>query len=337
MSPFRDVDPAQSFPELEERVLERWRERDVFHESIRRREGAPPFVFYEGPPTANGRPGSHHVLARVFKDVFPRYKTMRGHRVPRKAGWDCHGLPVELEIERELGITSKADIERYGIAEFNARCRESVFTYVEEWNRLTERIGFWIDTDDAYVTLSNDYIESVWWSLREVWRRGLLYQGYKVVPYCPRCGTALSSHEVAQGYRDVVDPSVYGPLPRPRTGGRVVPRLDDDAVDAAVERRAGGAPRRHLRARAGGRRGPDRGRGLVERVQGEEAEIEDRMPGSALAGTRYEPPFGFISDYGERGHTVLEADFVTTDDGTGVVHTAPPSARTTSSWASATG
>ena len=144
-------------------MLERWRERDVFHESIRRREHAPPFVFYEGPPTANGRPGSHHVLSRVFKDVFPRYKTMRGHRVDRKAGWDCHGLPVELEIEHELGLATKADIERFGVAEFNDRCRESVFKYIDEWNRLTERIGFWIDIDNAYVTMSNAYIESVWW------------------------------------------------------------------------------------------------------------------------------------------------------------------------------
>src|SRR5438874_2452054 len=212
-APYKDVDHEPAFPALELNVLERWRERDIFHESIRRREGCPSFVFYEGPPTANGRPGSHHVLSRVFKDVFPRYKTMRGHVVHRKAGWDCHGLPVELEIERELGIASKADIERYGVAEFNARCRESVFAYIDEWNRLTERIGFWIDTDDAYVTMSDDYIESVWWSLREVWRQGRLYERYKVVPYCPRCGTALSSHEVAQGYRDVVDPSVYVRFP----------------------------------------------------------------------------------------------------------------------------
>src|SRR5215210_6804555 len=213
MARFRPVDSGQSFPALEERVLQRWRERDVFHESVRRREGAPRFVFYEGPPTANGRPGSHHVLSRVFKDVFPRYKTMQGHFVPRKAGWDCHGLPVELEIERELGLQNKHEIEEYGIAEFNERCRQSVLTYIEEWNALTERIGFWIDTDDAYFTLTNEYVESVWWGLREVWRRGLLYQGHKVVPYCPRCGTALSSHEVAQGYKDVVDPSVFVRFP----------------------------------------------------------------------------------------------------------------------------
>ena len=213
MARYRPVDTAQSFPELEQQVLERWRERDVFHESIRRREGAPPFIFYEGPPTANGRPGSHHVLSRVFKDVFPRYKTMQGHYVPRKAGWDCHGLPVELEVEKQLGFTNKHDIERFGIAEFNARCRESVLRYIDEWNELTERIGFWIDTDDAYFTLANEYVESVWWSLKQVWEKGLLVEGNRVVPYCTRCGTALSSHELALGYKDVVDPSVFVKFP----------------------------------------------------------------------------------------------------------------------------
>ena len=202
--PYTPVDPAQAFPALEEEILERWRERDVFHESIRRREGAEPFVFYEGPPTANGRPGSHHVLSRVFKDVFPRYRTMRGRLVHRKGGWDCHGLPVELEIEKKLGFKSKEDIERYGVAEFNAQCRESVLRYIDEWNDLTERIGFWLDTDDAYYTLNDSYIESVWWSLKQVWDQGLLYEGHKVVPYCTRCGTALSSHELAMGYLSLI-------------------------------------------------------------------------------------------------------------------------------------
>jgi isoleucyl-tRNA synthetase len=318
---FRPVDTAQSFPELEQRVLERWRERDVFHESIRRREGAPPFIFYEGPPTANGRPGSHHVLSRVFKDVFPRYKTMQGHFVPRKAGWDCHGLPVELEIEKELGFHNKHDIERFGIAEFNERCRESVLRYIDEWNELTERIGFWIDTDDAYFTLANEYIESVWWSLKQVWEQGLLVEGDRVVPYCTRCGTALSSHELALGYRDVVDPSVFVRFPlvddpdvsllawttMPWT---LVPHAAI-AVDPEVT---------YVRARLG----DDRfvlAEALVERVLGEQAEIEERMPGSALLGLPYKPPFPYITDYGERGHTVLAGDFVSIEDGTGVVHT----------------
>ena len=213
MSGFRPVDPKQSFVELEHALLETWKEEDLFNRQLELRAHADTWSFYEGPPTANGKPGSHHVLARVFKDVYPRYQTMAGASVPRKAGWDCHGLPVELEVEKELGISSKEEIEEYGIAEFNAKCRESVFRYVEDWNRLIERIGFWIDLDDPYVTMTDDYIESVWWALRQIWDAGRLYQGYKVVPYCPRCGTALSSHEVAQGYQDVVDPSVYVRLP----------------------------------------------------------------------------------------------------------------------------
>jgi isoleucyl-tRNA synthetase len=317
----RPVDSAQSFPELEEQVLARWRERDVFHESIRRREDSPPFIFYEGPPTANGRPGVHHVLSRVFKDVFPRYRTMTGHFVPRKGGWDCHGLPVELEIEKELGFTTKHDIERYGIAEFNAKCRESVLRYIDEWNDLTERIGFWVDTDDAYYTLTNEYIESVWWSLKEVWKKGLLTEGHRVVPYCPRCGTALSSHEVALGYEDTLDPSVYVRFPLKDDSGvsllawttmpwTLVPHAAI-AVDPEVT---------YVRARIG----DDHlilAEALVERVLGGDAEIEERMPGSALLGLRYEPPFPYIGDYGERGHTVLAGDFVSIEDGTGVVHT----------------
>jgi isoleucyl-tRNA synthetase len=271
---YAPVDPAQSFPELEERVLARWRERDVFRESIRRREGNEPFVFYEGPPTANGRPGSHHVLSRVFKDVFPRFKTMRGNFVPRKGGWDCHGLPVELEIEKELGFRTKHDIERYGVAEFNAKCRESVLRYIDEWNALTERIGFWIDTSDAYFTLSNDYIESVWWSLSEVWKKGLLTESYKVVPYCTRCGTALSSHEVALGYHEVVDPSLFVKFPL----------LDDPSVSllawttmpwTLVPHAAIAVDREVTYARA--RLGDDRlilADALVESVLGEQAEIE---------------------------------------------------------------
>jgi isoleucyl-tRNA synthetase len=318
---YRPVDTAQSFPQLEQCVLERWRERDVFHESIRRREGAPPFVFYEGPPTANGRPGSHHVLSRVFKDVFPRYKTMQGHFVPRKAGWDCHGLPVELEIEKELGFHNKHEIERFGIAEFNARCRESVLRYIDEWNELTERIGFWIDTDDAYFTLDPNYVESVWWSLKQVWEKGLLVEGNRVVPYCTRCGTALSSHELALGYRDVVDPSVFVKFPlldEPEVSllaWTTMPWTLVPHAAIAVDPEVG-----YARARLG----DDRlilAEALVERVLGEEAEIEERMPGSALLGLRYEPPFPYITDYGERGHTILAGDFVSIEDGTGVVHT----------------
>ena len=201
-------------------MLERWRERDVFRESQRRREGAERYVFYEGPPTANGRPGSHHVLSRVFKDIFPRFQTMRGKLVERRGGWDCHGLPVEIAVEQQLGISSKHEIEEFGIAEFNQRCRESVFEFLEDWGALTERIGFWVDLDQAYRTLDRTYIESVWWALKRIHEKGLLYEGHKVVPYCPRCGTALSSHEVALGYRDVVDPSIYVRMPVAEDGGR---------------------------------------------------------------------------------------------------------------------
>jgi isoleucyl-tRNA synthetase len=238
----RPVDPRASFPELEAGMLERWRERDVFHESIRRRAGAPKWGFYEGPPTANGPPGIHHVLSRIFKDIFPRYRTMKGFYVERKGGWDCHGLPVELAIEAELGMTSKADIEEYGIAEFNARCRASVLSHVEDWNRLTERIGHWIDLDDAYRTLDADYIESVWWALKTIYDKGLLFERFKVVPYCPRCGTALSSHELGQPgvYQDVVDPSARGGGQRGRGTRRRTAGVDDDAVDARHQRRGGG-------------------------------------------------------------------------------------------------
>ncbi|HET8823357.1 MAG TPA: isoleucine--tRNA ligase [Thermoleophilaceae bacterium] len=322
MTRYRPVDTAQSFPELEGEVLERWRERDVFHESIRRREGAEPFVFYEGPPTANGRPGSHHVLARVFKDVFPRYQTMRGHSVPRKAGWDCHGLPVELEVEKELGFKVKDDIERYGVAEFNAKCRESVLRYIDEWNELTERIGFWIDRDDAYYTLANEYVESVWWSLKQVWEKGLLTEGHKVVPYCTRCGTALSSHELAMGYKEITDPSVFVKFPLrsdPSTaflGWTTTPWTLLSNAALAVHPDV-----TYAYARVGEER-LVLAEPLVERVLGEGAEIVDRVRGADLEGTEYEPPFPYITDYGPRGHTVLPADFVTTEDGTGVVHTA---------------
>jgi isoleucyl-tRNA synthetase len=335
MAGFRPVDPKQSFPELEERILERWRERDVFHRSLTfRGESAPLWGFYDGPPTANGRPGAHHVLSRVFKDIYPRFRTMAGNRVPRKAGWDCHGLPVELEVERELGITSKEEIEDYGIAEFNERCRESVFRYVEEWTRLTERIGHWIDLDDPYVTMTNSYIESVWWALRRMWDDERLYEDYKVVPYCPRDGTALSSHEVAQGYHDVEDPSVYVKMPvREPAPADQIPDSPLEAGDqfliwtttpwtlitnAAI---AAGAEIEYVRARLGGEvfvLARDR----VEHALGEDAEILAHFPGEVLAGTSYEPPFDYITDYGPRGHTVLLADFVTTDEGTGLVHTA---------------
>jgi isoleucyl-tRNA synthetase len=327
MSPVHEpLPPTASFPALEEQVLARWRERDVFRATLRNREGAPTFVFYEGPPTANGRPGSHHVLARVFKDVFPRYKTMTGHYVERKGGWDCHGLAVEIAVEQRLGFKSKDDIERYGIAEFNAKCRESVLEYLEDWNALTERIGYWVDLEHPYRTFDPSYIESVWWALKQLWDRDLLFERHKVVPYCPRCGTALSSHEVAQGYEDVEDPSIYVRFPVNRPAGAL---REGDALiiwtttpwtlvsNAAV---AVDPELTYVRTA----NGEVLAEALVERVLGEGVEIADRFKGAEMVGAGYEPPFPFIPGdaYGPKGHTVLPADFVSEEDGTGIVHTA---------------
>ena len=206
---FREVNTKVNFPQLEKNVLRFWKEQGIFNRSIEIRKGGPHYTFYEGPPTANGSPGVHHVLSRLYKDVVCRYKTMRGYHVPRKAGWDTHGLPVELEVESSLGLTSKAQIEEYGVARFNEHCRQSVFKYIKEWEAMTERLGCWLDMEHPYTTLDNSYIESCWWITKQLWDRGLIYQGYKVTPHCPRCGTSLSSHEVALGYKDAEDPSVY--------------------------------------------------------------------------------------------------------------------------------
>lgn len=325
---------------LEEDVLARWKADDVFGQTVRNREGARPWVFYEGPPTANGRPGVHHVLARVFKDIFPRYRTMTGHHVERKGGWDTHGLPVEIAVEAELGFDKKEDIEEYGIARFNAMCRDSVFRYLEDWSRLTERIGYWVDLDEAYRTLDNSYIESVWWALKTISDKGLLFESYKVVPHCPRDQVTLSSHELGQpgAYKDVIDPSVYVRFPVVAPSGPLhagdellawtttpwtLPSNAAVAVDPELP---------YVRAR-GGEKTAEAGldevvfvlaEALVARVLGDGAEVLDRFPGRELDGARYQPPFDFIpgSAYGERGHTVLLGDFVTADDGTGIVHTA---------------
>jgi isoleucyl-tRNA synthetase len=324
---FSPVDPKQSFPELEERALARWRDTNVFDRSLANREGAEVWSFYEGPPTANGRPGSHHVLARVFKDVYPRYKTMCGYRVPRKAGWDCHGLPVELEVEKQLGIASKQEIEEFGIAEFNQRCRESVFEYVEEWNRLTERIGFWIDLDDPYVTLDDSYIESVWWSLRKLWDDDRLYEGHKVVPYCPRDGTPLSSHEVAQGYKDVEDPSIYVRFPLldgagAKSGESLLVWTTTPWTLPGNEAVAVAPDVAYVRADVEGET-LILAEALVEKALGEGIEILSRFKGSELVGRSYEGPVFNLNDRERGGFPVIAADFVTTEDGTGLVHIAP--------------
>jgi isoleucyl-tRNA synthetase len=319
---FREVSPQVDFPALEAAIGERWRDRDVFARSLAQRSGAPEFVMYEGPPTANGRPGVHHVLARVFKDIYPRFKTMRGFLAPRKAGWDCHGLPVELEIEKELGLSSKREIEAYGIERFNERCRDSVLRYVADWERLTERIAYWIDLSDAYKTMSNEYVESVWWSLKKIFDQGLLYEDFKVVPYCPRCGTPLSDHEVALGYATVTDPSVYVRFPLADAPGtsllvwtttpwtlvsNAAVAINPEVSYVAVEREG----ERLILAEP-----------LVHRVLGPDATIVEWFDAGSLEGREYEPPFRFVEP-DRRAWYVVTAEFVTTEDGTGVVRMAP--------------
>ncbi|MGZ4154814.1 MAG: isoleucine--tRNA ligase [Actinomycetota bacterium] len=325
MQRFEPVDPKVSFPELERRILAFWRDADVFHRSLEQRTGSPEWVFYEGPPTANGKPGLHHTESRTFKDLYPRFKTMTGFRVPRKGGWDCHGLPVELEVEKEIGSTSKRDIEAFGVAEFVKRCRESVTRYVDEWERLTERIGFWLDTDDAYWTMNTEYIESVWWSLTELHRKGLLFEADRISAYCPRCGTPLSDAEVALGYEEVTDPSVFvrfrltdvpgdaSLVAASLLGWTTTPwtlisntgvAVADDATYALVERDGD----RLILAEA-----------LRERVLPDWTDTGVRLPGAALVGAGYEPLYPNV----EGAHRVVAAAFVSLEDGTGIVHLAP--------------
>jgi isoleucyl-tRNA synthetase len=318
----RAVDPQQSFPDLELEVLERWRERDVFAESLRRREGAPRYVFYEGPPTANGPPGSHHVLARVFKDIYPRYKTMRGYYCERKAGWDCHGLGVEIAVEQKLGFTNKAQIEEYGVEEFNRLCAESVFEYLAEWNPLTERIGFWVDLENAYRTLDPGYIESVWWALEQIHAKGLLYESNRVVPYCPRCGTALSSHEVSQGYQDVTDLTAYVKLPLLDSEESLVIWTTTPWTLPANLAAAVGPKLTYARVRHEGET-LIVAQALVQRIFGEGAEVLGTLAGSELVGRRYRSPIFPLTDREGDSAPVLAGDFVTTEEGTGIVHIAP--------------
>ncbi len=320
--------PAQvDLPALERGVLERWDRDRVFERSLEQTAGGEPWVFYEGPPTANGKPGTHHVEARVFKDLFPRFKTMQGHSVPRRAGWDCHGLPVELAVEKELGFTGKGDIEAYGVAEFNAKCRESVLRHVDEFERLTVRMGYWVDTAAAYRTMDASYVESVWWSLKQIADRGLLVEDHRVAPYCPRCGTALSDHEMGQEgvYQTVVDPSVYVRLPV--TSGPLVELgasllvwtttpwtlVSNTAVAVHPE-----VP--YVAARAG-----DEvlvvAEPLLEAVLGEGAQVLERLAGADLERTTYRRPFDWLDLPGAQ--FVALADYVTTESGTGLVHQAP--------------
>ena len=320
---FTEVSGKASLPEMEERVLRFWREANIFQRSVR--QGAEPWVFYEGPPTANGLPGTHHVLARVFKDLFPRYQTMNGRYVLRKGGWDTHGLPVELEVEKELGFSGKRQIEAYGIAEFNSKCRESVFRYVRQWEDMTERIGFWVDMKNAYITMTNEYIESVWWILKQIFDRGLLYEGYKVVPYCSRCGTPLSDHEVAQGYAEVEDPSIFVRFPVEgeentyflvwTTTPWTLPGNVAIAVHPDVD---------YVVAQIGERDKRERlilAKDLAPSLLGE-YEVVATVKGRELAGRHYKPLYQFLP-VDRPAYYVVSASFVSTSDGTGIVHMAP--------------
>jgi isoleucyl-tRNA synthetase len=344
---FDAVDKQPDFAALEERVLARWTERDVITQSLTASPDGPLLSCYDGPPTANGRPGVHHVEARVFKDIIPRYFSMKGYQVPRRAGWDCHGIPVELEVEKELGFTGKPQIEAYGVAEFNARCRASVTRYVEDWKKLTERIGYWVDMENAYWTMSTSYVESCWWSIKQIFDRGLLYQDYRVVPYCPRCGTALSDHEVAQGYARTEDLSLYFRLPL--TTGPLAP--GGEGVDGNPEGASliawttvpwtiifstlavVGENIRYVLARGGRAKknlvvlAADR----VQTVLGKGAKVIRDVALDEILGQHYAAPFNLIgpgsADDPEGDpkvwRFVVTGDFVTTDHGSGIVSTAP--------------
>ncbi len=331
--PFRALPPQVDLPALEHDVLRRWEETDVFARTLEASAGRPQWNFYEGPPTANGRPGTHHIEARAFKDVFPRFKTMQGWHVPRRAGWDCHGLPVEIAVEQELGFAGKPDIERYGIAEFNARCRESVLRHVDSFSELTRRMGYWVDMSTAYWTMDPHYVESVWWSLKQVHEKGLLVEDHRVAPYCPRCGTGLSDHEVAQGYESITDPSVYVRLPV--TSGEWAGKADllvwtttpwtlpsntavavnPDVPYVVVRTTHQDQERTVVLAEP-----------LVDAVLGADTprEVLARTTGRDWERVHYQRPFELVDfPEGEDTHYVVLADYVTTDDGTGLVHQSP--------------
>ncbi|MCC6405259.1 MAG: class I tRNA ligase family protein [Candidatus Yanofskybacteria bacterium] len=320
------------FKELEERIQKFWEDNDVFRKSMRQREGGTPFVFYEGPPTANGNPGIHHVIARIFKDIFNRYQTMRGRYVLRKGGWDTHGLPVEIQVEKELGFKSKKDIEAYGIAPYNAKCRESVWKFKSEWDRFTRRIGYWVDLQDPYITYENPYIESLWNIIGRFWERKLLYQAHRVVPYCTRCGTPLSSHEVAQGYKTVTDTSVYLKFKvkssKLKLDGKALPKntfllawtTTPWTLPGNVALAVGSSVQYVL-----AKRGDEYfilAADLAQKVLGAPLEILAEFNGGELVATSYEPLFSVRALKKPTSYKVYDADFVTTTDGTGIVHTA---------------
>ncbi|MFC4536503.1 isoleucine--tRNA ligase [Sphaerisporangium dianthi] len=323
---FRSLPAQVDLPALEAEVLDRWRDGKVFERSLEQSSGGPSWVFYEGPPTANGMPGVHHVEARVFKDVFPRYKSMRGFHVPRRAGWDCHGLPVEVAVEKELGLSGKPEIEAYGIAEFNERCRESVRRHVDAFEEMTERMGYWVDMSQAYLTMNPAYVESVWWSLKVIWEKDLLFRDYRITPYCPRCGTGLSDHELGQpgGYENVSSPSVY--VRMPVTAGRFVGSdlliwtttpwtlVSNTAVAVHPEVT-------YVVASKEGERPVIVAEPLLESALGEDWTAGERFAGTELEHVPYSRPFDLVDI--PAAHFVVLGDYVTVEDGTGLVHQAP--------------
>ncbi len=307
-------------PKIEEEVLEYWEKNKIFEKSLEKRKDGKKFIFLEGPPTANGLPHPGHVLTRTMKDVFLRYKTMKGYYVERRAGWDTHGLPVEIEVEKMLGLKNKQEVEKYGIERFNEECRKSVFKYEEAWKKMTRRVGFWIDMEHPYITMDNKYIESVWWSLKEAWKRGLLYRGYRVTPYCPRCGTTLSSHEVAQGYREVEDPSIFV---RFKIKGKdeyflawtTTPWTLISNVALAVH-----PEEDYVKINYNGNifiLAKKRADVLLKNY-----DIIDEFKGEELEGIEYEPLYNYVKP-DKKCWYVVTADFVTMDEGTGIVHIAP--------------
>ena len=326
MSSYNAVPATVDFPALEREIIALWAERDTFAKSLENTRDGDPWTFYEGPPTANGMPGTHHIEARVFKDLFPRFKTMQGRRVDRKAGWDCHGLPVELAVEKELGFSGKPDIEAYGVEPFNAKCRESVLRHVDAFAELTRRMGYWVNLDEAYVTMTPEYVQSVWWALKQIFDKGLLQEDYRVAPYCPRCGTTLSDHELAQGYEDVTDPSVY--VRFPVTSGPLAGQADllvwtttpwtlvsntAIAVHPEVDYVVGTHPEQGSLVVA---------EPLFDAVLGEEWTRGRSFRGSEMERWDYQRPFDLVEFPAPANYVVL-ADYVTTSDGTGLVHQAP--------------
>ena len=325
---FRTIAAAVDLPAVEHKILDFWQSNQIFHKSLQARVGAAKWSFYEGPPTANGMPGTHHIEARVFKDVFPRFQTMKGRYVARKAGWDCHGLPVEIAVEKELGFAGKKDIEKFGVAAFNEKCRESVERHVDAFTEMTHRMGFWVDFDEAYWTMSPTYIESIWWSLKEIWKKGLLVQDHRVAPYCPRCGTGLSDHELAQGYETIIDPSVFVRFPVTsgefallnasflvwtttpwtlvsNTAIAVHPEVEYVAVEVSNDDKS----EVFIVAEA-----------LIDCLEGEK-KILKRVLGKNLEHTTYKRPFDYVEI--PDAHFVVLATYVTTEDGTGLVHQSP--------------